>query len=179
MGVVLRTVHRLLASEGMGSVTFGRVSRESGVSRTTLYRHWASPSELVSEAWSQVAPAKAAPHTGDLHDDLVALFRAVRDVVESATMRRSLPALLVAGQRDPVISDLHADFVRTRRQPIVERLRTAVNQGELAPDTDLELVVDLLSGPIFYRQLIRRQRTTDADIDAMVTTVLASVHPSP
>jgi len=100
-------------------------------------------------------------------------------VVESSTMRRSLPALLVAGQRDPVISDLHADFVRTRRQPIVERLRTAVNQGELAPDTDLELVVDLLSGPIFYRQLIRRQRTTDADIDAMVTTVLASVHPSP
>jgi hypothetical protein len=35
-------------------------------------------------------------------------------------MRRSLPDLLVAAQRDPVIAPLHAEFVRSRRQPIVE-----------------------------------------------------------
>lgn len=174
---VLRTVHRLLESEGLASVTFGRVSRESGVSRTTLYRHWSSPSELISDAWARVAPSNAVAHTPDLQADLVELFTAVRDVAESATMRRSLPALLVAAQRDPVIASLHAEFVRSRRQPIVDRLRAGVAQGQVAPDADLELVVDLLSGPIFYRQLIRRERTPDADVEAIVSTVLETVRP--
>src|SRR4029434_9554317 len=109
---VLRSVHRLLESDGLASVTFGRVSRESGVSRTTLYRHWSNPSELISDAWARVAPSNRVSHTAVLEDDLVAVFRAVRDVVESSTIRRSLPALLVAAQRDPVISCLHRQVVQ-------------------------------------------------------------------
>ena len=37
-------------------------------------------------------------------------------------MRRSLPALLAAAQDDPVIARMHAEFVRDRRQPIIDRL---------------------------------------------------------
>jgi AcrR family transcriptional regulator len=174
---VLAAAHRLLETEGLASVTFGRVSRETGVSRTTLYRHWSNPSELIAEAWARVAPSNRVGHTAVLEDDLVAVFRAVRDVVESSTMRRSLPALLVAAQRDPVISSLHAQFVRDRRQPIVERLRAAIAGGEIRADADPELLVDLLSGPIFYRQLLRRTRTSDHDVRAMVAAALASVRP--
>jgi len=172
---VLAAAHRLLETEGLGSVTFGRISRETGVSRTTLYRHWSSPSGLISEAWTRVAPSNQVPHSAELQDDLVAVFRAVRDVVESSTMRRSLPALLVAAQRDPVISSLHTRFVRDRRQPIVERLRAAIAEGQIRADADPELLVDLLSGPIFYRQLLRRTRTSDDDVRAMVAAALASV----
>ncbi len=174
---VLAAAHRLLETEGLGSVTFGRISRESGVSRTTLYRHWSSPSELISEAWARVAPSNHVSHSPELEDDLVEVFRAVRDVVESSTMRRSLPALLVAAQRDPVISSLHARFVQDRRQPIVERLRAAIADGQIRADADPELLVDLLSGPIFYRQLLRRTRTSDDDVRAMVAAALGSVRP--
>jgi AcrR family transcriptional regulator len=172
---VLDAVQRLLRTEGLGSVTFGRVSKETGVSRTTLYRHWSSPSALISEAWAQVAPSNRVPRTGDLAEDLVGLFVAVRDVVESSTMRRSLPALLMAAQRDPVISALHAEFVQERREPIVERLQVAIAEGQIAPDANADLMVDLLSGPIFYRQLLRRARTSDGDVRAIVSSVLASV----
>jgi AcrR family transcriptional regulator len=174
---VLAAAHRLLESEGLASVTFGRVSRETGVSRTTLYRHWSNPSDLISAAWARVAPPNRVPHTAVLEDDLAAVFRAVRDVVESATMRRSLPALLVAAQRDPIISSLHAQFVRDRRQPIVERLRAAVDQGDIRADADPELLVDLLSGPIFYRQLLRGAHTSDREVCAMVAAALTSVRP--
>ena len=174
---VLDAVHRLLRTEGLGSVTFGRVSRDTGVSRTTLYRHWSSPTELVAEAWAQVVPPNRVAHTPDLEADLVELFLAVRDVVESDTMRRSLPALLVVAQREQVISSLHADFVRERRQPIVERLRRAVAEKQIAPDADPERMVDMLSGPLFYRQLMRRTATPDNDVRAFVRSVLASVTP--
>src|SRR4029453_6328874 len=102
------------------------------------YRHWWSPSELISEAWARVAPSNRGPHTDDLTEDLVGLFVGVRDVVESSTMRRSLPSLLGAARRDSVISALHAEFVQERRAPIVERLRVAVAEGQIAADADAE-----------------------------------------
>jgi Tetracyclin repressor-like, C-terminal domain len=83
-----------------------------------------------------------------------------------------------ASTRDRTIAALHADFVQARRQPIVERLAVAAAEGQLAPEADPELVVDLLSGPIFYRHLIGRTRTSDADVAAMVATVLASARPA-
>jgi AcrR family transcriptional regulator len=170
---VLAAVRRLLGSEGPGAVTFGRVSRESGVSRTTLYRHWPGPSELLADAWSRVVPPNTVAHSSDLRADLIETFAAVRDVAESATMRRSLPALLAAAQDDPVLADLHARFVRDRRQPIVDRLVEARRAGELSPDADPDLLVDLLSGPLFYRQLLRHEHTSDDRIAAMVDAVLA------
>jgi AcrR family transcriptional regulator len=171
---VLGVVRRLLRSEGPGAVTFGRVSRESGVSRTTLYRHWPGSSELLADAWSRVAPPNEVDETSDLEADLVKLFLAVRDVIESPTMRRSLPALLATAQGDPIIAKLHAEFVAERRVPIIARLEAAKRSGELAPDVDPDLLVDLLSGPLFYRQLLRRERTSDERVVALVTSVLSA-----
>jgi hypothetical protein len=88
-------------------------------------------------------------------------------------MRRSLPALLAAAQDDPVIAKLHAEFVRDRRQPIIDRLEEAKRAGELAPDLDPDLLVDLLSGPLFYRQLLRRIRTSDEHVVDLVSAVLS------
>lgn len=170
---VLAAVRRLLRTEGPEAVTFGRVSRETGVSRTTLYRHWPGPSELLAEAWSRVAPPNEVAHTTDLDADLIELFLGVRDVVESTTMRRSLPALLAAAQGDPIIAELHARFVRDRRQPIIDRLDEAKQAGDLAPDLDPDLLVDLLSGPLFYRQLLRRMRTSDERVADLVRAVLS------
>jgi AcrR family transcriptional regulator len=170
---VLAAVRRLLDSEGPQAVTFGRVSRETGVSRTTLYRHWAGPSELLADAWARVIPPNTVAHSADLRADLIELFTGVRDVVESATLRRSLPALLAAAHDDPVITRLHAQFVSDRRQPMIDRLEVARRAGDLAPDADPDLLVDLISGPLFYRQLLRHEDTTDERVVALVDAVLS------
>lgn len=175
---MLAAVRRLLNSEGPHAVTFGRVSRESGVSRTTLYRHWAGPSELLADAWALVVPPNTVAHSADLRADLIELFTGVRDVVESATMRRSLPALLAAAQDDPVIATLHAGFVRDRRQPIIDRLEAARRAGDLAPDADPDMLVDLLSGPLFYRQLLRHEHTPDERVAALVDAALFVARPT-
>ncbi|HEX7133981.1 MAG TPA: TetR/AcrR family transcriptional regulator [Iamia sp.] len=169
---VIAAVHGLFRTEGPAAVTFGRVSRETGVSRTTLYRHWAGPSELVADAWSRLVPPEQPPATDDLRADLVESFRRVRDAVESATMRRSLPTFLAAALDDEVIAGLHAAFVRDRRQPIVDRLDRARDAGDIAPDADADLLVDMLSGPLFYRQMLRHEPTTDEHLAALVDAVL-------
>jgi AcrR family transcriptional regulator len=174
---ILSAVQHLLETEGIESVTFGRVSRVTGVSRTTMYRHWSSPTDLIIDAWSRLAPPNVVDHTDDLHADLCRLFVGIRDVVESPAMRRSLPALLALAQRDPTVAALHAEFVRQRRRPIVERLEAALNEGRLAPGADPELMTDLLSGPLFYRQLLRHEPTTDDQVETLVAAVLRAAAP--
>lgn len=169
---VVRAVHRLLREEGPRAVTFGRVSRETGVSRTTLYRHWESPSTLVADAWARLPRPDPPPPSADLRADLLAMARRTRDAVESETMRRSLPTFLAEASEDPVISDLHGAFIEERRQPAVDRLARAREAGEIDADADVDLLVDLLSGPLFYRQLLRRQRTSDARVAALVDATL-------
>jgi AcrR family transcriptional regulator len=174
---VLGAVRRLLQAEGIGAITFARVSREAGVSRTTLYRHWSGPSDLLADAWSRTAPPNEVACTADLRDDLVDLFLAVRDIIDSPTMRRSLPNLLAAAQDDPVITRMHAEFVRDRRRPIIDRLEQAQRTGDLAADADPDLLVDLMSGPLFYRQLMRRLDTSDERVAALVDAALAVARP--
>jgi AcrR family transcriptional regulator len=176
-GIVLAAVRRLLQAEGIGAITFARVSREAGVSRTTLYRHWTGPSELLADAWSRVSPPNEVAYTSDLRGDLVDLFLGIRDIVDSPTMRRSLPTLLAAAQDDPVISRMHAEFVRDRRQPIIDRLERARQAGDLDAAADSDLLVDLISGPLFYRQLLRRLDTSDERVAALVDAALTLAQP--
>lgn len=174
---VLRAAHRLLVEEGFDGVTFARISRDTGVSRTTLYRHWNSPADLVGEAWAAAAPTIQLVETADVRSDLVGIFGDLRDMVESAPMRRVLPSVIEAAAGDPDVARMHTTFVADRRRPIVERLKRAVTDGELRADADCELLADLLAGPIFYRRLLRHVATTDDDLGRLVDAALAGAVP--
>lgn len=169
---VLTAAHRLMVEEGLRSVTFGRISRETGVSRTTLYRHWQRPVDLLSDAWAAAVPPIEAPLTGDLRADLLELFSATRDSLQSGPMRRSLPSLIEAAESDDDIAALHAAFVAERRAPIVARLAAAAANGELAAGADPALLTDMLAGPLFYRRLMRHQETDDLTLAHLVDAVL-------
>ena len=51
--------------------------------------------------------------------------------------------------------------------------RRPSGRGSWLRDVDPDLLVDLLSGPLFYRQLLRRERTSDERVVALVTSVLS------
>jgi hypothetical protein len=45
-------------------------------------------------------------------------------------------------------------FLTRRRAALSEVLRRGVERGDLRPDLDVELALDVLGGPLFYRLLI-------------------------
>jgi hypothetical protein len=53
-------------------------------------------------------------------------------------------------------------------------IRRGIDRGEIARDTDPELVTDELAGPIFYRYLVSRSPLHGAYVDALVDHVLKS-----
>jgi hypothetical protein len=82
-----------------------------------------------------------------------------------------------------LISDLGVDVqlakgfrerVLARRIAAVrELLQRGIERGELGRGFDLEIAVDLLLGPIYYRLLISGEPLTKAFIDRLVRSVMA------
>jgi hypothetical protein len=52
-------------------------------------------------------------------------------------------------------------------------LQRGIERGELRGDLDLEIAVDLLLGPIYYRLLISGEPLTGAFVDRLVGAVMA------
>jgi AcrR family transcriptional regulator len=143
-----------LAEQGSAGFTMEAIARRAGASKATLYRHWPSSSALLVDAMAAAFRSFPAPATGDLRGDLVALLTSAADLLTGERFPRLMAAVVDLAERDPALARLHADLTAQRRQPVLDVLCQGQERGEVAATADLELLVDLLTAPFFYRRLI-------------------------
>ena len=65
-----------------------------------------------------------------------------------------------------------AHFTAERRKPLRAAIARAVERGEIPPVRDLDVLDDLLLGPLFYRRLIAHRPVPDGMPRALVDQVL-------
>lgn len=88
--------------------------------------------------------------------------------------------LIGEAQHDPeVAAALNRRFIEPQTANTLARLRAAKDQGQLAPDFDLDLAFEILSGPLYYRLLITQQPLTHAYIDRVLHALFAGLSPRP
>jgi hypothetical protein len=69
--------------------------------------------------------------------------------------RRLMPNLIGAIAQKPELARAVRDgFLAARREALSEVLRRGVERGDLRANLDLELALDVLGGPLFYRLLV-------------------------
>ncbi len=164
---VVAATAELLRVGGYAAVTIDAVSKASGVARTTIYRHYASVAELVMAVLEDQRPQSECRGTSEPAEDLRQILRQVAASVSTGL----LPAMIEAVKHDPEFARLKDDFVRARRAETREVLVRLVELGALSTHADLEVVNDLLVGPLFYRALMTNTPIDDAYIDSLVTNV--------
>jgi AcrR family transcriptional regulator len=150
---ILQAALELAGEVGVRALSMDEVAARAGVSKATIYRRWSSKEALVIDALrSAIDPVSAVDH-GTLGDDL---RHYLRDMADRMTAARGdvLPHLIEVACYDPAIRSSLDDWVRHRRAPLLAILERGVRRGELAADTDLELLLDLLIGPFVYRRLL-------------------------
>ena len=160
---IIRATLELLLEGGYGRLTMEAVRARAGVGKATIYRRWQSKEELVRDAIVSLHEDLGTPDTGSLRGDYAELARMVLASAERSGAATFAPRLLAESVGNPELHRIfYAHLVEPRRRVTHEMLEQAVARGEIRDDVDLELVVDLLAGPVVYRLLI-----TGGDLDSL------------
>jgi len=147
---ILDATLELLRETGFSGLAIESVATRAGVGKATIYRRWTSKVPLIIEAMRRI-PEIPTPDTGSIANDLAEVLRSSIDVLRSTPLAHVLPSLVGERNRDAELSEALDGFVAERRKPLLRMLERAVERGELPPDADLELGVDLILGPFVVR----------------------------
>jgi AcrR family transcriptional regulator len=140
---------------GWDGLTIEGVAARAGVGKTTIYRRYPGRLDLLVAAAERLADEKgAAPDTGTLRGDLLALVDAYLGMLSSTRAGRAIPAMVAATARSPEVAIAYRQFIHERRRESAEPITRAIQRGELSIDTDVGLVLDLLLAPLFYRSFV-------------------------
>ena len=176
--VILRATVELLCREGFGGTSVEAVADRAGVSKATIYRRWPTREDLLLAAGGTLGACAPDPDTGRVRDDLVTLLGGLVSMMAS-TAGALLPATVEEAARNPELRSRLDAFIDDRRAPVRSVLARAAARGELRPGIDRDLVVDLLSGPVFARVLLTGMPLDDELPSRIVDLVLGGVLAGP
>ena len=172
---MLQAALEVLAERGMSGFTMEAVAEQAQASKATVYRHWKSRVSLLVDAMDLAFPPFPPPAGADLRSDLTELLARQEALLQRGPFARLLAVVIDAAEREPALAALHFDLTERRRQPALQALRLAQGRGEISPGADLELAVDLLAGPAFYRRLIAHRDFPAGYTAAVIDHVLRAL----
>ena len=153
---ILAAVGTLLAKSGYPNLSIEAVAARAGVGKQTIYRWWPAKADLVMEYLLGVSAEMPRPDTGAMAEDL-RIF--LLSSVEGWTIGKLGPvvtALMAEAQSDARFGDLFfRNLISARRAVLKEILARGQMRGELDSERDLELLADLIYGPLWYRLLLK------------------------
>ena len=175
---ILRTAIALIREVGYDALTMDAIAARAGVGKATVYRRWKSREALVVEAIGQIVAAASDPDTGSAEDDLMRLMRSTLAMYADPASAALLSGLVAAMARsEPIAHAVRTGFVGMRRAAMRRALERGIARGELRPETDVELALDLMSGPLFWRFLVTGGPVDEALAHGAVHAVLRAFAP--
>lgn len=172
---VLEAADDLLAERGLAGVTIEGIAERAGVAKQTIYRWWGSKSDILLD--SLIADADehfTIPGHGDLGRDLrdhLGQLAAFLTATDAGAVFRAL-----AGQalHDPAVAArFQAEVLAPQRERDRAPFLAAIENGQLAAGTDIDLAVDQVVGPVYYRVLITGESVAGPFTNALADRYLA------
>ena len=150
VATVLETTLEVLGREGFSRLRVEVVADRAGVNKTTIYRRWPTRADLVVAALTTLAGPPRAAEVGRLETDLVALFMSAT-TLRSTAAGRGIVSALIAESGDPEVARVCNELREMHRRPARILLEHARTRGELPAGTDVDLLLDVLTGAVYGR----------------------------
>jgi AcrR family transcriptional regulator len=168
----------LMAEHGVRDLRVDDVAELAGVGKATIYRRFRSKEDLVTAAVAKLVSEIEVPDTGSTRADLLALMREAVEVYTGPVAPGLMPSVIEAIRRELGFAlAIRENFLNPRRKALQEVLERGVERGDLRPETDLELALDVLGGPLFYRLLITGGRIDNQLAEGVVELILRGFAP--
>ena len=163
----------------LAELSIERIARTAGVGKATIYRRWNGKEELFVDVIRAAEPPDPELPGTSMRDDLVAMLEQLRRrgvMTRSSALLHNVFAQMKSSPR--IWRAYQAAVVEPRRRLQVEVLRRGQANGEIRADVDVELLNDIVVGPMLLRSVMR----PDADLpeglsEEIVDTLLEGLRP--
>ena len=172
---ILAAAAAVLAELGPAGFTVDAVAARAGCGKATIYRRWPSRAHLMLETTQQAGVVHVDPDTGSVDEDLVVLLMTLAEKMTTTPVGRLMAATIAEAAVNDETRQVYAEFVAERRVVPRQVVQRGIDRGELRADADPELVVDIVSGPVFLRAFMTQGPLDEDVIRRIVTTVLDGV----
>ncbi|MFC9910941.1 TetR/AcrR family transcriptional regulator [Streptomyces sp. NPDC059862] len=163
----------------LAELSIERIARTAGVGKATIYRRWSGKEELFVDVIRTAEPDDPELPGTSLRDDLVVLLETLRRrglASRSSAILHNVHAQMKSSPR--IWAAYHNAVTAPRRRLGLDVLRRGQENGELRADVDVEVMHDIIVGPMLVRSLLR----PDADLpeglaEQIVDTTLEGLRP--
>jgi len=166
-----------LRTRGYRAVTIEGVARTVKRARSTIYRRWRSKRDLVAYAVLSVMGERPAADTGQLRKDLEATVGTLLNAF-AGPLGQALAGLVADMAHDVALArTIRNEVLAARRSSMREAFDRARARGEARDDLDIELVLDMLTGPFYFRTLFGHAPVTQRMAGEVVNYVVRVATP--
>lgn len=173
---ILAASYDLLLENGFGTVTVEKIAERAKVSKATIYKWWPNKAAVVMDGFLSAAMSRLpVPDTGSVLDDIVIQ---VSNLAKFLTSREGkvINELIAEGQFDKKLAEEYRlRYFNPRRLDSRRILERGVERGELKKDLDIELSIDLIYGPLFYRLLVTGENLDEPFIRTIINYAFAGI----
>ena len=146
----------LLVEGGLPAATMEAIAARAGVSKRTLYKYWPSRGAVALEGFMRSAATswslpEDAPAAVSLEELVVAAVRLFTRTPAGPLMRSLIAD---AQSQDEIAAAIREQWLRPRRAVAAGLLLQGIAAGEFRADLDVEITLDLLFAPVYYRLLL-------------------------
>ena len=138
------------------SVTHAAISKLTGISRSTLYRHWPEIDRLRNDAFKRAAsPSSIPPATnGPLRADLSWLLGILVAALNETPWGTIAPQVIAAAATDQEARTVINEFMKERIVNVEAVFTAAIARGELLPETPVRNLVEMAIAVPYFRKLV-------------------------
>jgi len=108
--------------------------------------------------------------------DVLALTRQLASVLDHPLASRIVPAVAAEAGRDRELGKVLRDTVEgPRRESYGVLVHRGIERGEISADCDVDLALDILVGPLYWRLLVRRKTLNPRSLERLAHGLVAAV----
>ena len=163
---IMSAALELFIDNGIAGMSIEQVARRARVGKPTVYRRWTTKERLVADAieahvgsdleWPTPEQIAAIPPRVIVKRNVEAAARTAAD----PKFRALVAQIYGSAVTHPLLMQTYWDhYILPRRTLAVAMLKRAQEEGAVADDADLDVLVDMLAGGVTYRVLQPDQPT--------------------
>lgn len=171
---ILKAAHDILIEDGFGRLTVEAVASKSGVGKPTIYRQWANACELAMAALMSGDSGAIEEDGINLRSALTAQMRSLIQAFATTRGRQIAMTLAAADPESEFTKAFRNQVILSSRETGRALLIEAAARGEIMLPQNLEVLLDMMYGPVFYRLLVGH-RPLDANFAENIVAIALEV----